>query len=231
MRIVLLPGMDGTGELFESFVSLIEERFSVIVVRYPTTEPWGYTELKAFARSALPNEEPFVILGESFSGPIAISLANSCSTQLKGIILCCSFARNPHPFFSIFQPLVSIFPISIVPKVVLNFFLLGQFATATLRSTLSHAVSEVSSVALKARLKAVLKVNVSDELASITVPILCLCASHDRVVPRRAAELITQLNPRARVKQIDAPHFLLQAAPAEASNVIGTFIQEVQNAL
>jgi pimeloyl-ACP methyl ester carboxylesterase len=74
-------------------------------------------------------------------------------------------------------------------------------------------------------------VDVSEKLASLTVPILYLRASHDRVVPQKASEFISGLNPGTRVVQIEAPHFLLQAAPVAAVKVIGAFVQEVQNAL
>lgn len=227
MTIVLLPGMEGTGALFESLVSLLEARFSVKVVRYPVTEPLGYAELEEVARAALPNEGPFIILGESFSGPIAISLAKSCSSQLKGIILCCSFARNPYPFLGNFRPLIGVLPVSMVPKAVLNFFLLGKFSTTALRSALSHAIAQVSPTARRARLKAVLMVNVSDKLASLTVPVLYLRASHDRVVSHKASEFISGLNPRTRVVRIEGPHLLLQAAPVAAAKVIGDFVKEI----
>src|SRR5919109_330149 len=100
VTLVLLHGMDGTGNLFEPFVAAIGSGFNVNVVRYPTEEPLTYADLEAFARAALSTEGPCVILGESFSGPIAISIAASCPPRLTGVILCCSFARNLRPLFA-----------------------------------------------------------------------------------------------------------------------------------
>src|SRR5438105_3993436 len=91
--------MDGTGELFAPFVAALGREFNVKVVAYPTAAPLGYDELESVARAALPAEGPYVILGESFSGPIAISLAASGSPGLKGLVLCCSFVSNPRPAF------------------------------------------------------------------------------------------------------------------------------------
>ena len=51
--LVLLPGMDGTGELFAPFVAALKREFKVVVVRYPTNEPLGYAELEAIARGKL----------------------------------------------------------------------------------------------------------------------------------------------------------------------------------
>ena len=75
VSLILLPGMDGTGQLFEPLVSALAGEFEIKVVTYPTSTPLGYSELEAIAREAIPKEGSYVILGESFSGPIAIALA------------------------------------------------------------------------------------------------------------------------------------------------------------
>lgn len=221
--------MDGTGTLFEPLIEVLGARLNVKVVRYPASEAMGYAELEAVVRAELPTEGPFVILGESFSGPVAIALAASCSSQLKGLILCCSFARNPYPFFSGFKYFVGALPVSKVPRSVLSYFLLGPFATDTLRLALSRAIAQVSPSTFRARFKAVLTADVSEKLSAVTVPILYMRASQDRVVPRSSSILISLINPRTRIVDIEAPHFLLQAAPAEAEQVVGTFVKQVEN--
>lgn len=231
MNLVLLPGMDGTGTLFGPFIAEIGSRCKVKVARYPRTEPLGYPELEAIARSALPHDGPFVILGESFSGPIAVSLAASCSSRLKGLVLCASFVRNPRPFFAGFRSLAEAFPIELVSIAGLSTFLLGRYATDDLRRDLAHAVARVSPAVIRARLKAVLTVDVTKKLSGLTIPVLYLRASHDRLVPRSAAALVAQANPRTRVVQLDGPHLLLQSAPAEAAQAVDAFVQEVDNAL
>jgi pimeloyl-ACP methyl ester carboxylesterase len=230
MTLVLLPGMDGTGTLYESFITALGPSYIVKVVRYPTNEPMGYSELEAIARAAIPSEGPFIILGESFSGPIAISLAATCSSQLKGLILCCTFVKNPQPLFSGFKSFINMLPVAVVPKAMFNFFLLGSFSNETLRSALSSAVAHVSSSTFRTRLKAVLSVNVSEKFRALKVPVLYLRASQDRVVPRASSELVLLLNSRCKVVEVEAPHFLLQAAPVKAAQVVGTFALEAQNA-
>ena len=231
VTLVLLPGMDGTGTLFEPFIAAIGSEFKVKVARYPVAEPRGYAELEAFATATLPTAGPFVILGESFSGPIAVSVAAACSQQLKGLILCCSFVRNPRPLFSGLQSLVRLLPVNTASVGALSHMLLGQHATPALRSALARAVAQVSPAALRARLQAVLSVNESATLSRLNVPILYLRASRDRVVPRAASELVAELNPSTEIVQIEGPHFLLQAAPSETARVVGVFLRKVQNAV
>ena len=71
MTLVLLPGMDGTGQLFAPFLAALGPEFRTRVVSYPVDQPLGYAELELLARAAIPARGPYVILGESFSGPIA----------------------------------------------------------------------------------------------------------------------------------------------------------------
>lgn len=230
ITLVLLPGMDGTGTLFEAFVAALGPEFNVKVMSYPNTEPLGYSELESIARSALPSEGPFVILGESFSGPIAVSLAASCSSQLKGLVLCCTFVRNPRPVFSILKPFVALLPIAFVPLHFLIRLLLGRSYTDALCTALTQALAQVSPSALRARLRGVLFVDVSAKLTEVNVPVLYLRASQDRVVPQTASKLVSQLCPPAQVVPLEAPHFLLQAVPSEAARIVAAFVREVENA-
>ncbi|HEY4080988.1 MAG TPA: alpha/beta fold hydrolase [Burkholderiaceae bacterium] len=225
VTLVLLPGMDGTGRLFDAFVAELSPEIKVRVVSYPVDQPDGYAELIAFARKELPAGEPYFILGESFSGPIAIALAAETPAQLKGLILCCTFARCPRPRLSALSPLLSVMPLSWTPVSLMGRPLLGRFFTSALASALAAAIKPVSSVALRARLRAVASVDVSSLLATVTVPILCLRASQDGLVPASAAAQIAALNPRCHEVALDGPHFLLQANPKEAAQAVSAFIQ------
>ena len=76
--------MDGSGSLFVEFIASLGLGVEAIVVSYPTDRPLGYPELETLVRAALPTQRPFVLVGESFSGPIAISLAASSPVGLGG---------------------------------------------------------------------------------------------------------------------------------------------------
>jgi pimeloyl-ACP methyl ester carboxylesterase len=230
LTLVLLPGMDGTGTLFEPFVAALAGEFDVSVVAYPPNEPLGYSELELVARASLPVAGPYVIVGESFSGPIAISLAASGASNLKALVLCCTFVSNPRPTLSAALPLVGILPVSLAPVAALSHLLLGRFSTRTLRLALVQSLKQVSPSALRARLKAVLSVNVSEKLSTVRVPVLYLRAAQDRVVPPSASAEVSALRPGAEVVELEAPHFLLQTVPAEAARVVGAFVRRAQNA-
>jgi pimeloyl-ACP methyl ester carboxylesterase len=228
--LVLLPGMDGTGLLFDPFVVALASEFDIKVVSYPLSDPLGYSELGALVRAALPSKGPYVILGESFSGPIAVALAASRPAQLKGLILCCSFVRNPRPAFAPMRSLIDMLPLGLAPLAPLSHMLLGRFSTHEHRAGLALALRQVSTPTLRARLKAVVAVDVAQEMMRINVPVLYLRAAHDRLVPATASALVLTLNPRVEMVELNAPHFLLQTAPAAAARVTAAFIRRTLQA-
>ncbi|WP_426165544.1 alpha/beta fold hydrolase [Pseudoduganella sp. R-34] len=209
--------MDGTGELFAPFIAALGGEFEMRVVRYPGDHCGGYEELEAFARAAIPLDRPYVLLGESFSGPIAISIAASAPGRLQGLALCCTFARNPRPRLGVLKALLNVIPLKALPA--------RWLAGAQMRAPLKAALELVSSAALRARMRAVLAVDVSDRLAACDAPILYLRATRDRLVPRTAAELVAKIKPSTKVVELDAPHFLLQTEPAQAAREIAAFVR------
>ncbi|MGF6109276.1 alpha/beta fold hydrolase [Pseudomonas frederiksbergensis] len=226
--LVLLPGMDGTGELFEPFVSALGHACDVVVVTYPGDVPLNYTELQAIARQSLPCDRPFVLVGESFSGPIALALTALRLPQQVGLVLCCTFASNPRPLFNRLSFLVNLLPIGIVPAGWFSPLLLGRFSTRALRMALSRAINQVSPSVMRARLRSVLGVDMSAQLAQVDVPTVYLRATRDRVVPAAAVRRISDLKPQMQVFEVTAPHCLLQAAPDEAARLVIGFMQARQ---
>src|SRR6266513_2778521 len=95
MKLVLLPGLDGTGLLFDPLLRVLPAYFSPIVISYPPDEPLGYAELVFYVRSRIPANEDFVIVAESFSGPLAVEIAARHQPHLKALILCATFVSNP----------------------------------------------------------------------------------------------------------------------------------------
>jgi pimeloyl-ACP methyl ester carboxylesterase len=226
--LVLLPGMDGTGELFQPFVAALKNACDTLVVRYPSDNPLNYEALQAIARQSLPTDRPFVLLGESFSGPIAIALTALNLPRQVGLVLCCTFASNPRPLLKRLGFLVDLLPIGLAPARWLNPLLLGRFSTPALRTALSQAINKVSPSVMRERLRAVLNVDVSAQLGQVNRPTVYLRASDDCLVPERVVKRICELNPQAQVIDVQAPHCLLQAAPDEAARLVIAFMRTTQ---
>jgi pimeloyl-ACP methyl ester carboxylesterase len=222
-RLVLLPGMDGTGELFAPFLARLPLDVLTTVVSYPD-RPATYAQHVELARRELPREGPFILLGESFSGPVAVSIAASATPNLRGLILCASFLTRPHRALGVLRPLAAFASPKLVPPFVAQHSLLGRYATPALRAAQRRALSHVSSPTLTARLRAMTDVDVRDELRSIAVPTLYLQASADRVVADRFADEYRANARNPRLERIEGPHLLLQANPDACARAILEFV-------
>jgi pimeloyl-[acyl-carrier protein] methyl ester esterase len=224
LALVLLPGMDGTGVFFEDFAAALQTEFKPLIVRYRNDPSLGYAGLEPIARAALPRDEPFVILGESFSGPIAISIAASNPPGLLGLILCVTFARNPHPLLPLVTALLQPFPATRVPRFIQRRNLFGRFDSPHHGAKLRELRKLVSAKTLNARAAAIASVDVSAQLGRVTVPALYLRAKNDRLVSRASCDHIRKILPHVDVAELDAPHLMLQTVPQDALAAIRTFV-------
>ena len=79
--------MDGTGELFGPLIQSMPESVTAEVLSYPQDPSADYETLTEFVLAHLPKDEPFVLVAESFSGPLAV-LVGPKTQGLHAIILC-----------------------------------------------------------------------------------------------------------------------------------------------
>ena len=66
-HLVLLPGLDGTGELFGDFVAALPETYTATIVAYPTDRFLSYTDLRPLVSAVVPQSKRFVLVAESVS--------------------------------------------------------------------------------------------------------------------------------------------------------------------
>lgn len=225
ITLILLPGMDGTGDLFVPFIQALNPNIQTIVVSYPNSVIMSYEELSVLVSEFIPIDRPYMLLAESFSGPIAISLAANASYQLKGLILSSTFAKNPRPKLSKLSFLLPTLPINKTSFLLLHKLLMAGFSNKNISQCLFDAVSMVSPKTMRARLDAVIHVDKSSALASINVPILYLQGRYDYLVPAAAAQFIFKAAKNVALVELEAPHLLLQIAPKQAAEKVQAFIE------
>lgn len=223
--LVLLPGMDGTARLFQRFDAALRAQSTITTqaIAYPAA-PLDFAALEAFVRERLPRDRPFVLLAESFSGPLGAALRADPPLGMRALILCCSFVRNPRPLLAPLRHLLAFVPFGTLPGFALRQALLAPYATPALQAELAAALAQVPPSVLRQRLRAVLKTDASRSFARGSLPVLYLRARHDRLVPPANALQILHLAPGTQLVDIDAPHMLLQAAPEAAAAAVAAFI-------
>ncbi|TDK24435.1 NUDIX domain-containing protein [Luteimonas aestuarii] len=219
MHALILPGMDGTGELLREFTTSLTPEFTPGIVAYPQSERLGYSELVDHARTRLPHDRPFLLIAESFSGPIGIRLAAARPSGLQGLVLCATFAASPRAWSRPLHPLLML-PFPKPPTWQLMPFMMGRWSTPAWRLRQQAATSGMPAAVARHQLSEVLRVDVRSHLAQIDCPVLYLQASHDRLVPDACWRAIKARLPDARHARLEGPHFLLQHQPAQAAAII-----------
>jgi pimeloyl-[acyl-carrier protein] methyl ester esterase len=227
-NLVLLPGMDGTGDLFDDFIAALPSAVKVIVGRYSRSEFLDYPELLAVVGKILP-DEPFVLVAESFSTPLAVMLASRSPKFLAGVILCAGFVVSPLGAPSMIakalaRPAVYRLP---PPDVILKRFLLTAEASQVKTRKLKNTIRGVSPEVLARRAQMILSCDVRPELARLTVPLLYLQGSRDAIVGRKSFQEIRKIKPDAEVAVIEGPHLILQCKPRAAAAEIMRFVGEL----
>ena len=151
------------------------------------------------------------VVAESFSGPLALLLADRCP-RVVAVVLCASFVESPLP--RLFERIPSFVWDRPPPSVLLSTFLTG--GNRSLAKSMRSAMLDLSGDVVAGRNPAALRVDVTAELERLSRPLLCLWAKRDWIVRAGSRARVHAIKPAAESVEIDAPHLLLQARPVEA---------------
>jgi len=217
---VLLPGLDGTGDLLGPFIRAAPQGIDTIVVNYPTHEA-SIQLMMQHAREKLVNR--CIVIAESFSGPIGVRVA--VDARVQALVLCNSFVKSPISrllrYFP-FAPLITIPP----PKFVLRSVLLGRQANPAFIETTRAAIRRVPKRVVAQRIRQILQTNEKTTIRSLPKPILYLRGVHDALVSEKSWNDLHEIRPDAQIARIEGPHMLLQTSPHECWEAIVKFVDE-----
>lgn len=228
-KLVLLPGMYGTGDLFSDFIAALPSGLHAQVVEYPNDVSHSYSELLNLVRARVPARESYVIVAESFSTPLAIQFAATNPPNLNGLVLSAGFATSPvrgilrvlTPFLA---PLLAHTPVN---EFGAQLMLHGSKAPEELQARVRAAIAVVTPAVLMDRCRAVVACNALTELRHVQVPVLCLQARYDRLVNPACIEEMRRAKPDIEVQVIDGTHMLLQQWPRETAEIVANFVRRL----
>jgi pimeloyl-[acyl-carrier protein] methyl ester esterase len=224
-RIVLLPGLDGTGQLFAAFVAALPKTITVTAVTYPSDKLLPYSELLSLIKSAIPEFESFVLLAESFSAPLAVEFAASNPSNLAALVICNGFVFKPLAGWSSIAKAVAqpwLFSLN-APRRILEYFLIGREAAGPLIQGVRQVLRSVSPGVLSNRVGEALNCDARRALAKVTVPVLYVEATQDNFLARSCIDEMKRIKPDILIKSVVGPHLLLQREPQEVANIVAAF--------
>jgi pimeloyl-[acyl-carrier protein] methyl ester esterase len=223
LEIVLLPGLDGSGQFFGKAEDYFKAYGRVRILNYPNTGEQSYEHLADLMLAQLPESAPFIVVAESFSGPLAIELAARNIAGLRGLLLVASFVTKPlGPLSALAARFVKMVQFMPIPSAgLIRWVLLGADQSSQ-APTLRAFLLGYNRRTLIARATAALTCDVGDKLCQIDIPISALVAMQDRLITSGTA--IWGKFTSVSVFEIDGPHFLLQNGnETQLNSAIGAF--------
>ncbi|OGR89330.1 MAG: hypothetical protein A3A86_06915 [Elusimicrobia bacterium RIFCSPLOWO2_01_FULL_60_11] len=224
--------MDGTGFLFEPILRLWTEETAPIVLSYPADRILDYKELESYVSARLPVSEPYVLIAESYGGPLGVLIAAKHPLMLRGLVLSATYVRRPRGRignllrFLIGPYLCRRSWTRFLTKSMMKLQGLSEQLIQLVVKALVQAEPRVRA----ARLKDALGVEAFEDLKNCDVPVLCLYAERDWLLADHCREDIRKADPKAKLVGLDTPHFLLQDKPAEALREILAFVKTLNPA-
>lgn len=216
MELILLPGMDGTGILFKPFLKLLSKDITTKVINYPCDQELAYNELISFVHKQLPKDKEFILLAESFSGPIAYKLANN--ENLKAIIFVASFIEPPNKLLALSKILPYSFFIPKQLPVVLLKFLLGPRANKEMYDLVNESLLKVKKRVFAYRLKEM--ANLPKDNTEMVNKSIHIQPISDNLVSSKHAVKIKLVSKESKIYKVEGSHFILQVNPEKCSEIV-----------
>jgi pimeloyl-[acyl-carrier protein] methyl ester esterase len=220
-RVLLLPGLDGSGRLSQRFARAWNAPLDLVAYRDdPTADLDAYAE-QVEEIAAGPSVD---LIAESFSGPVALRIIERARIQVRRLVLVASFAAVP-----VASPLAlaHVLPRALLtslprPRWAVAWLLLGGVGDAALIDEAIDVVRALPPSVMASRLA--LLAGLRAQQLTGGPPILALHAMRDRLVPASATAVMQRSFPQVSVVPINGPHLLLQAEPAACADAIRSYL-------
>lgn len=222
---ILVPGLDGTGELFEPLIDALGPRFAARCVRFDDRAADWEQHVATVEQALGAVDRPALLVAESFGGPVAVAAAARHPERVAALLLAATFLVRPSWNTGLILPWYRLVMSTAWPTALRRRVLLALLATPDLDPGLQQRLLDVNShrraALLTHRLRLAASVDVRAKCAQLHCPIGYLAGSADRIVPvAHHARMISALQPAARVELLPgAPHMVLQCQPAAAAAI------------
>ena len=225
-KLVFLPGMDGTGNLFKDLIGHLGDSDHQIV-SYPTDTNQDYQTLISYVKSKLPGQD-YVLIAESFSGPIAAELIKDKELPgLRAVFFVATFLSPPHRFLLAISRLLPLKVMNKLPgsRLIYQKLFFGGYASNKLLNMFNKTINSMPTKVLNERLRTMQSLNF--RASELDLPAAYLLPSYDMLVSKTKVNEFRGYFPKLKILEIAGPHFILQARPEESAGLLREFIESL----
>lgn len=218
--LVLVPGMDGTGQLFYRQTPSLSESFRTATYALRSNAKTMDTLVDDLGRvidTVAPETRRAVVVGESFGGALAMSFALARPEQVSALVVLNSF-----PYFAPrFRLRLARYGLALLPWGAMA--LIRRATAFRLHSAHTHREEirrfmELTAAATRDgylnRLQLLMSYDIRHRLHELRPPVLFLAAEQDHLVPSvQQAELMVSRVPRATLRILHGHGHICLIAP------------------
>lgn len=218
MKIVLLPGLDGTGLLFKPLIATLPSNIDTLIITYPPNIALTYQELVEFVINQLPKED-YLLVGESFSGPIVYQVALHSTKYLKSVVFVATFLSNPRPHIPNLFGFLPVHFVSTLPTPILKSLFLGSTVDNQTIKLFKQAIGEVAPNVLTFRLREIFKLS-PKHFPSCHLRAIYIQAINDKFISNNNVSIFKQVFKDFHLFKVMGTHFILQANPEACAKIV-----------
>ena len=235
--VVLVPGMDGTGQLFYRQRPLLmrSRRVATYALRDSASDMQTLvSDLAGVIEAVAPAERRAIVIGESFGGTLAMSLALERPERVAALVVLNSFPHfTPHVRLHLARWGLRALPWGMMP-------LVRRVTASRLHSAHTHRddIRQFKRATMNAtregylnRLAILTQYDIRERLHELRMPTLFLAAEFDHLVPSLAqANFMAARVPNATVRLLDGHgHICLIAPGVDLGQILDEWNAKVQS--
>jgi pimeloyl-ACP methyl ester carboxylesterase len=215
--LLMLPGLDGTGNLLKKTSIIFDKFFDTRIISYPLNEKLTYKELLIFVESQLPSKSDFYILAESFGGPLAIEIATKYPNRVKSLFLSATFSSNPllMMYADKLLPFLTFSSTKYIPDFILDYIFLSGLGTKILLNELKNTLNDLNQEVIKFRIKEVLLLKNNINMKNLTMPVTYFQGKNDNLILQHNFNNLKRVIPHIKKVEIKSGHMVLQTCPEQ----------------
>lgn len=222
MKIILLPGLDGTGSLFKGLLEALPNELDVDVISLNNLEGESYVN----QAKELANKYACIdvtLIAESYSGRLAYEWCGLSNSRVRSLVFLASFISPP----SLISKLAGYLPVSLLKPHRLNRYLMSKLGFAGKGSAehvnqVFQSLERTDNHKLKQRLRNISQLDAPTAIH--TIPSIYIQPSNDYLVGKNVVAILASRFHNLAVEQLTGGHFIGQSAPQECAKIINQLI-------
>jgi len=227
VKILLLPGLDGTGILFDRLVSALPNDLDVQIISLDSLIGTSFSEQAQSVADSL-NDTEFIIVAESYSGRMGYELCHLLGERVKRVIFLASFVSSP----SIISKWAHLMPIFLLRPNIFSKWLLTNIGfsgegNTILTAHVFESLNRAKKDKLKQRLKNISKLNTPFRM--LATQAVYIQAEKDHLVSERVVNIIEKLFINVSMVKLSGGHFVAQIHPNKCAQIIMREVAEINH--